>query len=365
MIAAQREQLSSPYSSRERTPLRPASAPQPGFHPERLLVIDPLTRRFGDYQISELPRLLGPGDALVVNDAATVPASLQVDATLELRLVSQEEDGSFRAVAFGPGDFRQATEARGLPRLLRVNEVLRFDNELAATVLEVDALEPRLLRLRFQRSGAALWRSLYRHGKPIQYAYAKRLWQLWDVQNRYAARPWAFELPSAGHPLTFELLFELERRGANLTYVTHAASVSSTGSETLDARLPLAERYEIGAEAARVIARTRAAGGRVIAAGTSVVRALESQAASDGSLVAGSGETELRLSQHYSPRIVDGLLTGLHEPGTSHFELLEAFAPRALLERAAEHAARTGYLQHEFGDSCLVLAGSLLERIAA
>lgn len=359
MIAAQ-ERASSPHSSRPRAALRPASAPQPGFHPERLLVIDPLTRRFGDYQIRELPRLLGPGDALVVNDAATVPASLQVDATLELRLVSQEQDGSFRAVAFGAGDFHQATEARGLPRLLRADEVLQFDSELSATVLEVDPMEPRLVRLRFQNSGAALWRSLYRRGKPIQYAYAARPWQLWDVQNRYAARPWAFELPSAGRPLTFEILFELENRGANLTYVTHAASISSTGSEPLDARLPLAERYEVGEEAARVIARTRAAGGRVIAAGTSVVRALESQAAADGSLAAGSGETALRLSQHYSPRVVDGLLTGLHEPGTSHFELLEAFAPRALLERALEHAARTGYLQHEFGDSCLVLAGALV-----
>jgi len=346
-----------------RTPLRPARAPQPGFQPERLLVIDPLTRRFGDYQISELPRLLGPGDALVVNDAATLPASLQVDAELELRLVSQERDGSFRAVAFGAGDFRQPTETRGAPRNLRVGEALTFTRELAATIVEVDAQEPRLVRLRFQNSGAALWRNLYRHGKPIQYAYAAAPWQLWDVQNRYAARPWAFELPSAGRPLTFELLFELESRGARLTHVTHAASISSTGSDTLDARLPFAEHFEVDEAAAQVIARARAAGGRVVAAGTSVVRALEAQAAPGGFVRAGRGETELRLSHSHVPRVVDGLLTGLHEPGTSHFELLEAFAPRALLLRALEHAARTNYLQHEFGDSCLVLAGALLERL--
>jgi len=347
----------------EPTALRPARAPQPGFQPERLLVIDPLTRRFGDYRISELPRLLGPGDVLVVNDAATLPASLRVDAELELRLVAQERDGVFRAVTFGAGDFRQPTEMRGVPRTLRAGATLTLGATLAATIVDVDAAAPRLVRLRFNLEGAALLQALYAHGKPIQYAYADAPLQLWDVQNRYAARPWAFELPSAGRPLTFELLFELERRGAQLTHVTHAASISSTGSELLDARLPLAERYEIGDGAAHAIADARLEGGRVVAAGTSVVRALESHAAADGAIASGNGHTELRLSSRYSPRVVDGLLTGLHEPGTSHFELLEAFAPRALLRRAVDHAARTGYLQHEFGDSCLVLAGSLLDRV--
>lgn len=347
------------------TPIRAAAAPQPGFHPERLLVIDPLTGRFGDYRISELPRLLGPTDALVVNDAATVPASLRVDAELELRLIAAEPDGSFRAVAFGAGDFRQPTEARGTPRSSSPGDVLSLGPTLNATVVEVDATDPRLLRVRFDRSGAALWSALYRYGKPIQYAYAAKPLRLWDVQNRYAARPWAFELPSAGRPLTFELLFELEERGAAVTSVTHAASISSTGSTQLDQRLPLAERYEIGDEAASVIAETRALGGRIIAAGTSVVRALEAAAASTGVVAASSSETELRLDGQYSLRVVDGLLTGLHEPGTSHFELLQAFAPKRLLERALEHAARTGYLQHEFGDSCLILAGALLERLEA
>lgn len=347
------------------TPIRPATAPQPGFHPERLLVIDPLTRRFGDYRITELPRLLGPGDTLVVNDAATLPASLRVDAELELRLVAAEQDGSFRAIAFGAGDFRQPTEARGAPRSVSPGELLSLGPTLNATVVDVDVTDARLVRLRFDRSGAALWAALYKHGKPIQYAYAASAWQLWDVQNRYAARPWAFELPSAGRPLTFEILFELEKRGATLTSVTHAASISSTGSARLDQRLPLAERYEIGSAAAAVIAETRRLGGRVIAAGTSVVRALEAAAASTGVVPASSSETELRLDAQHSLRVVDGLLTGLHEPGTSHFELLEAFAPKQLLERAVEHAARTGYLQHEFGDSCLILAGALLERLEA
>ncbi|HXK20405.1 MAG TPA: S-adenosylmethionine:tRNA ribosyltransferase-isomerase [Polyangiaceae bacterium] len=346
-------------------PLAAATAPRAGFQSERLLVIDPLTRRFGDYQIRELPQLLGPGDVLVVNDAATLPASLQVDAELELRLLSAEEDGTFRAIAFGAGDFRDPTEKRAAPRALHAGERLQFGRQLAARVVGVDAHEPRLLQLRFETGGAAFWSALYRHAKPIQYSYTTEPLQLWDVQNRYASRPWAFELPSAGHPLTFEALFEIEKRGATLTHVTHAASISSTGSPELDARLPLAERYEIGDDAARALTNARRHGGRTIAAGTSVVRALEGHADENGAIAAGSGETALRLSGSYEPRVVDGLLTGLHEPGTSHFELLEAFAPKQLLLRALEHAARTGYLQHEFGDSCLVLAGALFARLAA
>jgi S-adenosylmethionine:tRNA ribosyltransferase-isomerase len=342
-----------------------ATAPRRGFQTERLLVIDPLTRRFGDYRIRELPQLLNPGDVLVVNDAATLPASLRVDAELELRLVSAEQDGTFRAVAFGAGDFRQPTEARRAPRPLAEGERLQFGPELAARVVQVDPQDARLVRLRFETAGATFLSALYRHARPIQYAYAVEPLALWDVQNRYASRPWAFELPSAGHPLTFEALFDIEKRGATLTHVTHAASISSTGSATLDARLPLAERYEIGAPAASILARARQQGSRIIAAGTSVVRALEGHADEHGNVAAGSGETALRLSGSYEPRLVDGLLTGLHEPGTSHFELLEAFAPRQLLLRAVDHAARTGYLQHEFGDSCLVLAGALLERLAA
>jgi S-adenosylmethionine:tRNA ribosyltransferase-isomerase len=344
--------------------LQPARAQRPGFQRERLLVIDPLTRRFGDYTISELPRLLGTGDALILNDAATLPASLRVDQELELRLVSARDDGSFEAVTFGAGDHRTNTEQRGAPRRLAEGDTLRLDSALAARVVHVDAEEPRLVRLRFESSGASLLSGLYRHGKPVQYSYVDAALALWDVQNRYASRPWAFEMPSAGRPLTFDALFELERRGVAVSYVTHAAGLSSTGSASLDARLPLPERYEISEDAARTVALTRQGVGRVIAAGTSVVRALEGHAGAGGELSPGSGETPLRLDPRYEPRVVDGLLTGLHEPGTSHFDLLEAFAPRSLLLRAVEHAARTGYLQHELGDSCLVLAGALVEGLS-
>ena len=263
------------------TRIAPATAPRPQQR-ESLLVVDPLTGRFGDYSIAELPQLLGPGDALIVNDAATLPASLRVDDELELRLVARDASGSFRAVAFGRGDASMATEARGEPRRLDVGERLRFSAELAAEVEEVDEHQPRLLRVRFDSSGAPFWTALYRHAKPIQYSYLAEPLELWEVQNRYSARPWAFELPSAGRPLTFGTLFAIERRGARVSYVTHAASISSTGSGELDARLPLPERYEISADASATIAWSRRSGGRVVAVGTSVVRALEASACDGG-----------------------------------------------------------------------------------
>lgn len=340
--------------------IEPARAPR-GYQHERLLVIDPLTWRIGDYRISELPQLFRRDDTLVVNDAATLPACLRVDDELELRLVSAYADGTFGAITFGSGDFRQATEDRGTPRSLHSGQRLQVAPELAARVVGIDAEQPRLVRLRFETAGAEFWAALYENARPIQYSYAPEPLALWDVQNRYASRPWAFELPSAGRPLTFATLFELEQRGAQLAYLTSAAGISSTGNSALDARLPLAERYEIPASTATALARCRRVGARVVATGTSVVRALESHASQSGDLEAGNGETTLRLSETYQPRVVDGLLTGLHEPGTSHFELLEAFAPRALLLRATEHAAKTAYLQHEFGDSCLILAGALLD----
>jgi S-adenosylmethionine:tRNA ribosyltransferase-isomerase len=341
--------------------IAPARAPRADLHGERLLVIDPLTRRFGDYAIRELPRLLSGGDALVVNDAATLPASLQAEPELELRLLGSEPDGSFRAVTLGAGDFHTSTEARGAPRPVVVGERLRFSPELTARVTGVDG---RFVSLAFEQHGPSFWQALYRAGRPIQYAYVHEPLALWDVQNRYAARPWAFELPSAGKPLTFELLFALERRGVSVTQLTHAAGISSTGDARLDSRLPLAERYEIAQATAATLSDVRRHGGRVIAAGTSVVRALEAAADEQGFVTPRRGVTELRLDSSYQPRAVEGLLTGLHEPGTSHFELLEAFAPRELLVRATDHAGRTGYLQHEFGDSCLVLPGALLARLA-
>jgi S-adenosylmethionine:tRNA ribosyltransferase-isomerase len=175
------------------------------------------------------------------------------------------------------------------------------------------------------------------------------------VQTAFAGRPLAAEMPSAGRPLRVSLLRALRSRGLAIAVITHAAGLSSTGDRALDAALPLPELSLVPESAVAAVDAALAKGGRVVAVGTTVVRALEG-AVRSGRLQAGAKRTDLRIGPGFRPRVVSGLLTGLHEPGESHFELLQAFAPRALLEAAIEHAARAGYLSHEFGDSCLILA---------
>ncbi|MFZ5894878.1 MAG: S-adenosylmethionine:tRNA ribosyltransferase-isomerase [Myxococcota bacterium] len=327
-------------------------------HAGRLVHVDAPRGRFSHRQIAELPELLAPSDLLVVNDAATLPASLRVqNLDAELRLVGHgETPESFHAVLFGPGDFHTDTDLRPEAPVVRVNDVLSFGPRLQARVEHVDARSQRLITLRFQSTGAELWSELYRLGRPIQYRHVERPLELWDVQNTFAARPFAFEVPSAGLPLDHVLLARLKGRGVRLATLTHAAGISATGSAELDARLPLPERYEIPAATREAIDETRRSGGSVIAVGTSVVRALESNWLEHGTLREGGGLARLRLGPGYRRVVVDGLFTGIHTHGTSHFDLLEAFAPRALLDRVERDCERQGYLTHEFGDSCLIRA---------
>jgi S-adenosylmethionine:tRNA ribosyltransferase-isomerase len=333
----------------------------PREHPEanRLLHLSPSTGHISDRRVEHLPELLRAGDLLVVNDAATLPASLQgrteEGAPIEVRLLAREEEGSWTAVLFGAGDWRMRTEDRPAPPSLNVGTKLLLGS-LTARVVEVLPPSPRLLRLAFDAQGAALWAGLYRSGRPVQYSYLTGPLALWHIQTSYAARPWAAEPPSAGLPLTWTLLLELRRRGVRFASLTHAAGLSSTGDPALDAALPRPECSDIPASTVEAIHATRATGGRVVAVGTTVVRALEGRAASSGGILTpGEGVTDLLLGPGFVPQVVSGLLTGVHEPTTSHFTLLQAFAPIPLIQEAARVAERLGYLGHEFGDSSLIL----------
>ena len=344
--------------------MTPARAPRAVRSAGRLLHVDVAAERIWDRRPSELPELLGAGDLLVVNDAATLPASLRGSAgaaAIELRLLAREPDGSWRAILFGAGDWRTPTEHRPAPPPLAVGDRLEL-GELSARVAAVSALSSRLLNVRFEQQGARFWSALYRSGHPVQYSYLERPLELWDVQTAYGAQPWAVEAPSAGYPLDAQLLLALKRRGIGLATVTHAAGLSATGESALDAALPLAERTRVPESSVAAIARARAAGRRVLAVGTSVVRALEGRALEGGGrLSAGESTTSLVLGPGYRRQVVDGLLTGMHDPSESHYALLQAFAPRALLERAQAQAEAWGYLGHEFGDACLI-AGAAAAR---
>lgn len=349
--------------------MHPATAPRDDRGDTRLLAVDRDTGDVQDGVIADLPGLLRRGDLLIVNDAATLPAALHActidDQPIELRLTGPLGDDRARVVLFGVGDWRTPTERRPAPPILAPGSVLRLTSpeghvptdlsEMTATILAVDPRSPRLVTVGFDRRGAALWAALYRLGRPVQYSYLTAPLDLWSVQTSFAARPWAAEMPSAARPLAWSTLLALRRAGVRIAALTHAAGLSSTGDPVLDAALPLPERYDLPATTLAEIHAARARGGRIIAVGTTVVRALEGNVASHGELRPGPGETDLVLTASFVPRVIDGLLTGMHDPSESHFHLLRAFARESVLLGAWRHADAGSYLQHEFGDATLLV----------
>jgi S-adenosylmethionine:tRNA ribosyltransferase-isomerase len=351
--------------------MKNADAPPGDPRENRLLVVDPVSATFEAGTFFSLAERLGRGDLLVVNDAATLPALLPFRARGqdgswaaaggELRLAGAGDgDGDWWAVLFGPGSWRVPTEKRDPPPAAVPGDSLVIGDGFTARVEEVSPVSPRLARVSFGVRGAALYAALYRYGRPVQYSYLRRDLQLREVQTVYASRPWAVEMPSAGRAFTGDLLAGLRARGVSIARLTHAAGLSSTGDAALDARLPLPERYDIPEDTARAVTAARRSGGRVVAVGTSTARALEASAERHaGRVTAETAVTDLLLGPGRPPRTVDGLLTGIHEPGTSHFALAEGFVALPLLEAATREAERLGFRQHEFGDSLLVLPDAL------
>jgi S-adenosylmethionine:tRNA ribosyltransferase-isomerase len=343
--------------------MTPAAWPREGRLDTRLLCVEPGRPSFEDRRFSELPALLAKGDLLVVNDAATLPASLCgwiEGSAVEVRLASEGATScDWTAVLFGAGDWRQRTEDRPPPPTLTAGDVVRFAEGLSARIERVFDLSPRLVSLRFDREGDDLWSAIYRVGRPVQYSYLCGPLSLAHVQTAFGARPCSAEMPSAGRPLTAPLLRDLRLRGISVASLTHAAGLSATGDPAVDEALPFPEAYDIPPATVDAIRRTREGQGRVVAVGTTVLRAIEGCAAAHGGEVQpGAGLTDLRVSRGFEPAIVDGLLTGVHDPGTSHFDLLGAFAPEPVLLAAHRYAEGLGYLGHEFGDACLILGSA-------
>jgi S-adenosylmethionine:tRNA ribosyltransferase-isomerase len=325
----------------------------------KLLVVN------GAGAISHLPRaalasLFQPGDLVVANDAATLPASLNgvhrsSGEPIEVRLagwVSFRDPTHFVAVAFGAGDHRMLTEDRPPPSQLSAGDRLELGPLSASVERLLD--HPRLLQISFAGSPASVMRDLVRHGQPIQYAHIPEPLMLWDVWTKIAADPIAFESPSAGFALDWRTLKGWRERGVAFATLSHAAGLSSTGDAALDRRLPLDEFYRIPEACASAINSAKSRSGRVIAIGTSVVRALESASNAHGTVPAGEGRATGRIARRTLLHVVDAILTGVHQPGESHYELLRAFADDSVLDRVRAAADERGYRAHEFGDSLVI-----------
>jgi S-adenosylmethionine:tRNA ribosyltransferase-isomerase len=334
-------------------------ADRPDGRLARILIVDP-EGRTRNLPRSALATQFSRGDLVVANDAATLPASLRgihlnSGGPIEIRLaawLSVSDPTRFVAIAFGAGDHRTRTEDRPPPPPLSPGDHLSLGPLDALIEHLVD--HPRLVVLRFIGSRPAIVAGLARHGRPIQYAHVPEPLALWDAWTKIAADPVAFEPPSAGFALDWQILAAWRQRGIGLATITLAAGLSSTGDPTLDLRLPFDEPFRIPEATAAAIARTKAQARRIVAIGTSVVRALESAANGQGHVRIGDGVARGRIERKTPLRIVDAILTGVHQPGESHFELLRAFASDERLDQISKAADRHGYRTHEFGDSILI-----------
>jgi S-adenosylmethionine:tRNA ribosyltransferase-isomerase len=306
---------------------------------------------------TDIADVLTPQDLLVVNNSGTLPAALsgrladgrpvalhvssaEPDARgaylVELRRPA--EDGG-AATYYAPEDSpARAGLVVGLPARARTELTERFTDRLWYARISL----PR---------GLSLVAYLAWHGKAIRYGYVDREWPIEAYQTVFATVPGSSEMPSAARPFTPAVVAEIERRGTRIAPITLHTGVASPEAH----EAPYAERFTVPAETAELVARTRRDGGRVVAVGTTVVRALESAVDRRGRIRAADGWTDLVITPERGVHAVDGLLTGWHEPRASHLLMLEAVAGRPLLDLCYAEAISGGYLWHEFGDVNLLL----------
>ena len=297
-----------------------------------------------------VPQLLDPGDLVVVNTSATIPAALDaVDDRGEPLVVH---------LSTHLGGDRWVVE----PRRIDVDSArtLRWEGPPAASPIRLS--DDGILRLVEPYRGDRLWVAqlslpmaplpwLSSHGRPIRYQYVDRPWPLEVYQNVYASEPGSAEMASAGRPFSTEVITRLVAKGVGVTPVVLHSGVASLEAE----ELPYPERVKVHTPTAMRINATRAAGGRVIAVGTTVVRAVETAADEGGTVRPFDGWTDLVVTPERGVAVVDGLLTGWHEPEASHLLMLEAIAGSALLDASYEASIAESYLWHEFGDVHLIV----------
>jgi len=308
----------------------------------------------------DLPDFLRRGDLLVVNTSATINASLpavrhaggtgrreirvhlstQLSASrwaVELRTITAKESAPLLDAATGE---RLTLPGGARARLIEPWLGDRAQASIAGTRLWVASLDLPDDAIEYTR----------RHGTPIRYSYVTKTWPLCHYQTMFAREPGSAEMPSAGRPFTPDVLVSLVERGIRVAGITLHTGVSSleTGEP------PYPERYDVRAATADAVNATRRSGARVIAVGTTVVRALETVSSENGFVHAGRGWTDHVVSSARPPRAVDGLITGLHAPRATHLAMLESFTGRERLARAYAEAVRERYLWHEFGDVHLI-----------
>ncbi|MGZ7041280.1 MAG: S-adenosylmethionine:tRNA ribosyltransferase-isomerase [Thermoanaerobaculia bacterium] len=318
----------------------PAEVRGAGRDDVRLLVSNRETNEIEHAHFRDLPRFLRAGDLLVLNTTATLPAALR----------ARRENGDEIALHYStslPGDLAIVE-----PRQTEVEagEILMLPGGARARML-VPYRDSRRLWIAQLALGSPVIDYLRRWGRPISYSYIEEQFPIGAYQTVFATDAGSAEMPSAGRAFTKRMLACLRHSGVRLAKLVLHAGVASLEQH----ERPYEEWFEVPVRTAKLVSDTKASGGRVIAVGTTVVRALESSVDRNGNIVASRGWTDLVITPRAKPRVVDGLLTGFHEPRASHLAMLEAIAGREHVDRAYAAALASGYLWHEFGDLHLII----------
>jgi S-adenosylmethionine:tRNA ribosyltransferase-isomerase len=306
----------------------------------RLLVSRRATNEIIHARFTDLPAFLAPGDLLVINDSGTLPAELTAHTALgeafALRLSTRLLTGTW---VVEPRDVRlKAGDSVSIPGGGTVHLLHTYATSARLWVAEVTLPKPFV-------------EYLLEWGRPIRYPYVPAVWPLSAYQTVYSRDLGSAEMPSAGRPFTCDLVDTLRRQGVKVETVTLHTGVASPEAH----EPPYAEWYRVPWSAAQAVRETRRSQGRVIAVGTTVVRTLESAADAEGQVHPSKGWTNLVITPERGVFAVDGLLTGFHEPRSTHLAMLEALAPREHLLGAYRAAIEGRYLWHEFGDMHLIL----------
>ena len=315
----------------------------------RLLVLPRFEGQAIHTQFDAIGEFLRAGDLLVVNNSRTLPAMLQArdenGLDVEVRLAQRRADNLWDALL-----------VRGYTHVGHSGMHLNFGPDLAARVLAPSEHHSFLWKVEFDHCCGELLDLIYRLGFPIRYRYVPFALPLDLYQTVYAAQPGSVEMASAGRPFTWELLLKLRRKGIDMVAISLHTGLSSTRDDAIDATHPnYEEEYDLPEATVQAIHACHARRGRVIAVGTTVVRTLETVAEKSGSLAAAHGWTKLHISAGHRLRVVDALLTGMHEPESSHLDLLSAFVNSERLKAAYREAIEKRYLWHEFGDMNLII----------
>lgn len=312
----------------------------------KMMVLDRDTGVVKHDHFFQLDHYLNPGDVLVLNNSRTIPAIFKADwlrkgkllaNKIEIRLAKKNNDSAWEVLIVADG--------------IKAGDQLFFSNSLKAKVIG-EVFKSPLKIIHFSLQGRELFEAFYLLGEPVRYEYINHPWKLDYYQTVFACQPGSVEMPSAGRAFSWELLWKLQRKGIKLAYLQlHTGLSYLLDDDYGHSPEDHFEEYSISEEDMAAIVEAKASGGKVVAVGTTVVRALETAIAKSNL----EGWTNLYVTAEYKLRLVDGIISGFHEPKASHLDLLTAFVPEQTLFAAYETAIEQKYLWHEFGDINLII----------